>query len=159
MRKDTQWRFQLEAPPQQCKVRGGERGKDRGSRGWTPSPALSSIMAPIGLKAVVGESKIFFFQIILLQTEGGCGAALLRANAVVCACVCMRVCFGRLRMSAIASGWGWGWRWWRWCSWSSIVSYCKPRPCSEGDNLQRLCLSRLPWCGCAIVKFKTRKWL
>lgn len=135
--------------------RARERERGGGSRGWTLSPTLSSIMAPIGLKAVVGESKIIIFPIWL--NVGRCSS---EARKYGCACARVLFFFYRMRMSASAAGrwWGWWW-WWRWCCWCTIVPCCKAEPCGEGavGNLQRLPrLSGLLRCGCAILYIRRR---
>lgn len=58
-------------------TRGREKEGEE-AQGEHISPALGSIMAPIGLKAVVGESKTIS---VLFYSKTGCGVALLRANA------------------------------------------------------------------------------
>ena len=146
--------------------RGRERERERGggSRGRTLSLTLSSIMAPIGLKAVVGESKIIIFLISLNAVRCSSAARIygcicLRARACVCACECVFF-FYRMRMSASAAGrWGWG-RWWRWCCRCAIVPCCKAEPCGEGavGKLHRLLrLSGLLRCGCAVLYITRRR--
>lgn len=74
--------------------RGEKEREGEGGRGRALSVTLSSIMAPIGLKAVVGESKIFLFLLcFVFDMLRGCSFGRKRRIW----CVLLRV-IGKLRM-------------------------------------------------------------